>query len=173
MYPFSLTVEKVYAIQNPELRFGDVRSNVRALYHGTSSSGAKGIAAEGFQLPVLPGMFGRGIYFADIPLKCWQYSAKSRSKHIIVCDVALGRPMKQTKGAYLLTRRFLHSRGGFDSVIGLSRREGGELRLPEYVVYQEDQVIPRYLLEISQVRNPPLSGSDARFAAPLLDTRHP
>eukprot|EP00413_Alexandrium_margalefii_P003571 CAMPEP_0204520980 /NCGR_PEP_ID=MMETSP0661-20131031/5545_1 /ASSEMBLY_ACC=CAM_ASM_000606 /TAXON_ID=109239 /ORGANISM="Alexandrium margalefi, Strain AMGDE01CS-322" /LENGTH=234 /DNA_ID=CAMNT_0051526555 /DNA_START=185 /DNA_END=886 /DNA_ORIENTATION=+ len=44
------------------------------LFHGTSSESIKGILRTGFCLPKQGGMFGRGIYFADCPLKSVRYS---------------------------------------------------------------------------------------------------
>lgn len=167
MYPFSLDVERVYAIQNPVLHFGDVRANVQSLYHGTSNSGAKDIARQGFRLPARPGMFGRGLYFADTPLKSWQYSVMNCSKYILVCDVALGRALKQERSNMLLTGRVL-MRLGYDSSLGLSRHEGGELRLAEYTTYHEDQVVPRFLLEVTETRNPPPTIAIGGSAEPLL-----
>merc|ERR1719412_1902660 len=109
MYPFTLDIVELLTVRNaklaaqferakantlPEDPFGP---NIRRLYHGTSAAAAKEIIAEGFQLPTGAGMFGRGIYFADTPLKSWQYSSKTGWDWILVCDVILGRQKQMTQ----------------------------------------------------------------------------
>merc|ERR1712216_634403 len=95
-YPEQLAVLDVFAVENSTLieAFGRVQSelvsrdpNNRRLYHGTSAFALKQIVFNGFQLPQRPGMFGKGLYFADTPLKSWPYSTVG---FIMVCDVALG-----------------------------------------------------------------------------------
>eukprot|EP00747_Dinoflagellata_sp_TGD_P101257 gnl/TRDRNA2_/TRDRNA2_168292_c0_seq2.p1 gnl/TRDRNA2_/TRDRNA2_168292_c0~~gnl/TRDRNA2_/TRDRNA2_168292_c0_seq2.p1 ORF type:complete len:417 (+),score=49.98 gnl/TRDRNA2_/TRDRNA2_168292_c0_seq2:26-1252(+) len=151
MYPFGLSVERMFAITDSihgsryeEAQNGLISSNpnIKRLYHGTSCMGAKAIIAEGFKLPTWSGMFGRGIYFADVPLKSWQYS---NSQYLLVCDVALGQVKEMRTAA-----------PGFrpdacDSVVGTSFGQGGSLRLPEYVVYKPQQVLPKYLLRVRQL----------------------
>jgi len=147
LYDQRLTVLDVYRVSNPSLEesFQETQNelqshdpNIKRLYHGTSAFAVKQVAADGFQLPWKPGMFGRGVYFADTPLKSWQYSTVG---FILVCDVALGC-VQEARYANRLTS----SLGmGYDSVVGLPRAQGGSLRIPEWVVYKTSQAIPRLL----------------------------
>ena len=60
------------------------------------------ILADGFRLPSHAGMFGRGIYFADTPLKSLQYTGGTFGcvgggrRYMLVCDVELGNPLETT-----------------------------------------------------------------------------
>lgn len=117
-YMFKLRILNVYALSNEGLvqqhaealaAMGADNGGVRMLYHGTSEANARMIAALGFKLPDKQGMFGRGIYFADTPLKSWQYargknwnkfSARGRSVgYLLVCAVALGRPKEMRQAS--------------------------------------------------------------------------
>ena len=59
---------------------------------GTPIENAHAIVAEGFRLPPHGGMFGRGVYFADCPLKSLRYAGglggwlRGR-RHMLVCEV--------------------------------------------------------------------------------------
>lgn len=53
------------------------------LFHGTSPGALQSILQDGFRLPESGGMFGRGVYFAECPLKSAQYS-RIPSKNSIV-----------------------------------------------------------------------------------------
>merc|ERR1712113_1191604 len=131
--------------------------NVKQLYHGTSWECARAIIANGFQMPKIAGMFGKGIYFAGTPLKSWQYSQVSdhATQFMLVCDVALGlETAMKNAGAPPRKNTLLNamrcqwpSSPDCDSITGLSREQGGSLRVQEHVVYNPDQVLPRYLLE--------------------------
>jgi len=98
MYPVRLRVLEVHAVSNDAIEEGFLAEvaemqqtadpNIHQLYHGTSAIAAKEIVTHGFALPNHDGIFGKGIYFADNPLKSWQYSTTG---YMLVCDVALGR----------------------------------------------------------------------------------
>lgn len=49
-------------------------SSVARFFHGTRRDSASAITCDGFRLPGWHGMFGRGVYFADCPLKSLQYA---------------------------------------------------------------------------------------------------
>merc|ERR1712113_678199 len=109
----------------------------------------KDIVTDGFRLPSRAGMFGKGIYFADTPLKSWQYSVNKKSRYLLIAEVALGRPMKQSTArninpqtdfrprafAWLFGARRSHS------VVALTHEQGGSVRVPEFVVYNPDQAV--------------------------------
>merc|ERR1712232_1142960 len=106
------------------------------------------------------GMFGKGIYFAQTPLKIWQYSQVSShdTQFMLVCDVALGTETEmKVAGAPPRKIKLLNSIRcrspccpECDSVTGVTRDHGGSLRALEHVVYNPDQALPRYLLELRQ-----------------------
>merc|ERR1712113_1038031 len=119
---------------------------------------ARAIISNGFRLPKKSGMFGKGIYFAQTPLKSWQYSQVSdhETQFMLVCDVALGLETEM-KDAGVPPRKIKlinsvrcqwPSSIDCDSVTGLSRDQGGSLRVQEHVVYNPDQALPIYLLEL-------------------------
>lgn len=145
------------------------------------------ISKLGFRLPTKKGMFGRGIYFADTPLKSARFAPakKGIQKHLrsfatkgfrqgltdlikdrkengqmLLCDVYLGKtktlrssrnnfdPERDLKGGWF---REFTGLGDFDSVYA----PGGwfsAVNVPEYVIYQPLQGIPRYLIEFEYQR---------------------
>eukprot|EP00930_Biecheleria_cincta_P057794 TRINITY_DN43669_c0_g1_i1.p1 TRINITY_DN43669_c0_g1~~TRINITY_DN43669_c0_g1_i1.p1 ORF type:complete len:348 (-),score=45.82 TRINITY_DN43669_c0_g1_i1:100-1143(-) len=150
-YPVQLAVLDVYSLDNPHLEenfrgvVADLTArddpNINQLYHGTSAFAVRQVVETGFELPQHPGMFGKGVYFADTPLKSWQYSTIG---FMLVCDVALGRERQALSGDRSLALETLG--GEYDSVSGKTTAEGGTLRLPEWVVYRPAQAVPRLLL---------------------------
>lgn len=174
MYPFRLSVEKVYLVTNPALtqsfeqecalmgardagRGSD--ANVNVLYHGTDRLASQKIIMQGFRLPVVAGMFGKAVYFAASPLKSWQYSAR-KGGYMLACDVALGK-CKHVRSA---APRFNPARdlqrsglayffGGrsYDSVQAVPHSEGGSVRVTEYAVYHPQRARPRFLLHVQEV----------------------
>merc|ERR1712232_166707 len=127
MYAFSLQITRIYAIANDLQRhaFEQVQRelvsnspNIVRLYHGTSAVNAREIIRNGFELPSSAGMFGKGIYFSDVPLKCWQYSTQ---QFLLVCDVALGNQRRMTSASHSLEGNL----GAWDSIVGLTFQEGG------------------------------------------------
>lgn len=170
-FPDHLSVLEVYSLRNGQLEaaFREVQeemvsreANVRRLYHGTSAFAVRQVIEDGFRLPRSAGMFGKGVYFADVPLKSWKYSTIG---FMLVCDVALGREKRCGHADSSLT---LSTLGEFDSAQGLARDQGGALRNPEWVVYRHRQAIPRLLLWVCKaedkervIRN---LGRDARVA---------
>merc|ERR1719203_1819996 len=72
------------------------------LFHGTSPSGASGIASEDFQLALAGSnagdAFGKGVYFAEDCMKCDEYTMEAPAGHkyaglrpVLLCRVCLGR----------------------------------------------------------------------------------
>jgi hypothetical protein len=134
------------------------------LYHGTSTPSAKAIVQSGFELPTRSGMFGKGIYFADTPLKSLQYTRSSgflfgRKGVMLACDVALGNSMLKRAADNKLeaqSKKFkrgliprLFGKKSFDSVTADAGKLGA-VRVPEYVVYDAAQALPKYVLIVEK-----------------------
>merc|ERR1712048_171599 len=156
------------------------------LFHGTSMENALKIVKSGFQLPTKKGMFGRGVYFADTPLKSATFSpenvdlreriqrlagsvqekgfaegllhwAKGRKRggQMLLCDVYLGKaktlrrscrdfdPDADLKGGFF---RELTGLGDYNSAYAPAGWFAA-VNVPEYIVYQAHQGIPKYLIE--------------------------
>jgi len=173
-YEFDLKVERLFCIDKPLAAAPPPRPSGTAseasqrLFHGTPWEAAMGIVCDGFRLPNHPGMFGKGIYFADCPLKSWRYCFASkqmadtlprflgRGGYILMCWVDLGTKRQEKEAKPQLkgyNRRgwmawLTGQRGAYDSVVGMTEEEGGALRVPEYIVYDTKQVRPAYLFEV-------------------------
>eukprot|EP00928_Gymnodinium_smaydae_P049083 TRINITY_DN32902_c0_g1_i1.p1 TRINITY_DN32902_c0_g1~~TRINITY_DN32902_c0_g1_i1.p1 ORF type:complete len:371 (-),score=36.04 TRINITY_DN32902_c0_g1_i1:233-1345(-) len=171
-YNFNVVVQRAYHVSSASLEeqfdvfCGSHRAkgkpqNRKLLFHGTSRSSAKSIIESGFRLPNRAGMFGKGVYFADTPLKSMQYARTSCRKFgtVLMCDVELGNtkmasaaqtsldPGSDLQRGWIM--RTLFRQQSFDS---LTARSGflGAVRVPEYVIYRSDQAVPRYLIFCEQ-----------------------
>lgn len=110
-YQFGMALRDAWLVSNPTLdgafnetlalfRERGKPSSVNRLFHGTRRDSARAILNDGFRLPPHAGMYGRGIYFADCPLKSLQYAGWGIGwRYMLICDVELGRTLVQTSGA--------------------------------------------------------------------------
>ena len=168
-YRFGIRLISAYRVNNATLRdgFEDRRGILRnkgksdavsRLYHGTSEKAAKIIVQRGFMLPRRAGMFGKGIYFADTPLKSLQYTQQDGRGVMLVCDVALGNSMvKHSADNTLETESQKFKRGFIPRLLGQKSFDSvtaGKLavRVPEYVVYNSTQAVPRYVLMVEKTK---------------------
>ena len=87
-YSFGIELVRAYELSQPQLRvryeaFAEKQRRKgkplepQRLFHGTSRMSAQEIGRDGFALPRSGGMFGRGIYFTDCPLKSLEYTRGS------------------------------------------------------------------------------------------------
>lgn len=182
-YDFDLSVAKLYRIDRAPLQPAQSSSRsegVQALFHGTPWEAAMGIVCDGFRLPNHPGMFGKGIYFADCPLKSWRYCFQSKEManalprltgkggYILMCWVDLGKKRQEKEAKPELNgynrRSWMNwltgHRGAYDSVQGLTEEEGGALRVPEYIVYDPAQIRLAYLFEVHKTDRSAASSSN-------------
>eukprot|EP00931_Biecheleriopsis_adriatica_P070321 TRINITY_DN440_c0_g2_i1.p1 TRINITY_DN440_c0_g2~~TRINITY_DN440_c0_g2_i1.p1 ORF type:complete len:224 (+),score=26.61 TRINITY_DN440_c0_g2_i1:175-846(+) len=180
-YHFDLEVVKLYRIPSNEVfeQFQMLSAELgepTKLFHGTSTESAKNIINEGFKLPVWSGMFGKGVYFADCPLKSVQFALGIRRTKLtsisdivskfrfggrvgtmLLCDVYLGNQltMWQSCNGYTaedLSRGYLPKLFGardYDSIYAPGG-SGCAVNVPEHVVFQPHQAVPRYLIEFTQ-----------------------
>jgi len=146
------------------------------LFHGTGVEIAAKIIKGGFQLPnrhAHGGMFGKGIYFAETPLKSAVYTAKeglmsqftgwlfgdklsSGGRQMLLCDVYLGRPWQLRLGGRPRLNPEVDLKGGmFSKTFGLGDYNSvcapgglfGAVNVTEHIVYKPHQAIPKYLIE--------------------------
>jgi len=168
-YDFSMVLERAFKVSNSRLKydfdkFGETlhkkgkSSNQLQLFHGTQSSHAASIVADGFRLPNKAGMFGKGVYFADTPLKSLQYTQNGDSGTILLCLVELGNTKIQRRAnheaeASMKSSCFMGMLGvkSFDSITAPALPHGS-VRVPEYTVFKPSQVLPQYLLCVRQTK---------------------
>jgi poly [ADP-ribose] polymerase len=133
----------------------------RLFWHGSRNENWWSILDSGLILrptnAVITGkMFGYGLYFADQARKSFNYTsyrgsywARGSSDTALMClyDVHLGNWLRQKRyenWMYQLTENKLKERGNYDSLFA----EGGaDIRNNEYIIYNENQCAPRYLVE--------------------------
>jgi len=166
------------------LKASGIGSNHRLLLHGSSSSNLISILSRGLlvappEAPCTGYLFGKGIYTADKFSKsrnyCHNYSTNSKTKFMLVCQVALGK----CKDVYLADE-VQSCPDGYDSVRAIASKypdPAYDLTLPtgvvmplgsevsrqekktgprqwrnwvsdhEFIVYKSDQVALRYLIQ--------------------------
>ena len=113
-YSFGMALSKAWRVHSPAAEAAWARAQaeraqasreslVVQLFHGTSEDSARAVVAGGFRLPSSAGMFGRGLYFADCPLKSLQYAslplglgACCGERYMLVCSVELGHTKLRT-----------------------------------------------------------------------------
>ncbi|XP_059470241.1 poly [ADP-ribose] polymerase tankyrase-like isoform X2 [Neocloeon triangulifer] len=120
----------------------------KRLFHG--SPHAQEIATDGFDRGYAKdsGMFGKGVYFAENSSKSNNYAygnfspckdhTNRQCELCTLCKVALGKVFETTSTVKSCPR-------GYHSVKALPQR--GFLNHVEYIIYNDDQVYPRFLIE--------------------------
>lgn len=194
-YGCSLKLTRLWRVsQSEHLRQKRSRAEVLGgatqLFHGTSMGNALKICKSGFQLPQKAGMFGRGVYFADCPLKSANFAPdsstgsfqylreygisglwKKKTGQMLLCDVYLGQSKTLRRACSKLDpSNDLKPSSWFERIAcALSGSEEyhsvyvpgglfGAVNVSEYVVYQEHQGIPTYLVEFEYNTNNSLYG---------------
>mmetsp|Transcript_28734 Transcript_28734/g.82195 ORF Transcript_28734/g.82195 Transcript_28734/m.82195 type:complete len:487 (-) Transcript_28734:57-1517(-) len=132
------------------------RINEVYLWHGTSPAGAMGISKDGFSLRYsgtkTGSMYGNGVYFAECSSKSDEYATDDvdgiyRGLYcLLLCRVCLGELLHLQVGGeatHSLIKTAMEDQA-YDSVLGDRKASVGTYR--EFVIYQEDQVYPEYLV---------------------------
>eukprot|EP00435_Cladocopium_sp_Y103_P015024 s295_g3.t1 len=120
------------------------------LFHGTRESAAECITENEFQVKMAGSnrgtMFGPGIYLADSVTKSDEYTDPDPTglRTMILCRCTMGRAVRQEGGGRECMK--VCQAGGFHSVKG--RRAYNE-----YIVYDENQVYPEYIIWYRRVYN--------------------
>jgi len=95
-----------------------VESEVTLLLHGSNVINWKSIINNGMKIPAHPGMFGKGIYFANCFGKSYAYCGRQPDQHCVLglYEVCLGKKLKLVSANNSLTSETLPK--GYDSVWG-------------------------------------------------------
>lgn len=151
---FEIDVLDIYKVDNSanEPEFNPINVSTMELFHGTRNANILNILQGG--LKIKPGsavhtgsMFGQGIYFASSSSKSANYcrgfgNAQQvfKENYLFVCEVATGKIKDYTSAQPYLTK----SPSSYNSVKG---KKGSSLLHDEYIVYNENQVRIRYIVE--------------------------
>lgn len=154
---FKLNVTDVFEVKNMvgHDRFNPYQVSTMELFHGSRNCNMLGIMQNGLKIKpssaVHTGsMFGQGIYFANVSSKsanyCWGLGSADQSldtNFLLICDVATGRIKEYTNAQPGLTA----APRGYNSVMG---KKGSYLIHDEFIVYHENQVKIRYIVEFTK-----------------------
>lgn len=128
------------------------------LFHGTNEDAAHKITTGNVRVNLAGSntgtLYGRGVYFAESATKSDEYTWPINGvRHMLLCRVILGRVLysdsKETdpracEGACL--------GGKYHSVLGDRKKVRGTFR--EFVVFDEEQVYPNYILDYRRIDGP-------------------
>ncbi|KAJ3036066.1 hypothetical protein HDV00_003113 [Rhizophlyctis rosea] len=154
-----------------------LRPNHMLLWHGSRVSNMVGILSKGLKIappeaPQIGLMFGKGIYFADAFAKSHSYAHGTKSKLMLLCEVALGQSTDFAYAEYMETPcgsssstkgmgSWKPERQGClvtDEGVGVpmgklvnKSSDGLILNYNEYIVYDTKRVKMRYLVEFVDV----------------------
>ncbi len=122
-------------------------TNIRLLIHGTKTQYVRHILRKSLILPNSCGLFGAGIYFADMWQKSSSYVGGVEEPYLLA-DVKLGKMHYATSGNNWYQEI---PEGLGDSCFGEANKPirnvyAGSLRYNEYIVYKPTQVNIRYLI---------------------------
>lgn len=137
----------VVDLSSKELHRG---ANELWLFHGTREAAAESITDNEFQLRLAGThrgtMFGPGIYLADSVTKSDEYTEPDINglRTIMICRTTMGRILEQRDGGRTCMR--LCQSLGYHSVKGLRA-------FNEYIVYDENQVYPEYIVWYRRIYN--------------------
>lgn len=123
------------------------------LFHGSSPAGVLGIGQHGFNLQLTGSatgcMFGPGAYFSEASSKCDEYAREDPSGlfsgrcALLLCRVSCGELFRLEESDVTAIQRAMGT-GRYDGVLGDRERGAGTYR--EFVVYDEAQVYPEYII---------------------------
>ena len=141
-------LDQRFAIRRKRLLDNQVRTLM--LFYTNNARPSEQVVQHGFSLPTTndPKNGGGGIIFAsDIDA---QPSLNANLKFLL-CEVAVGRSFTIHTGDKLPANRPFDS-ANYDSLLSLTARPNGLPRLEEWVVFDPDQAVPRYIVTCSIVR---------------------
>lgn len=139
--------------QSQIIKKGGGSSEVQ-VFHGTCERNLGKILDSGFETEIAdkPGMFGAGIYFADLSSKSNQYTFSKRGcrrhkdrkcdkcyRYLLLCRVELGKTYTAT------TVVDIKRLASYNSIS--AQPKPGFLQYPEYVISDPDQAYPEFLIK--------------------------
>ena len=135
------TILRVIKVNNRERQaaFERIDGEEMHVWHGTSYLNLPNLIGNGFDIARSKrGHFGRGIYFAERPLKAHTYTRKINKKRVLLlCRIKPGKIQEYPKG---VNDPNLINKGDADSVTG------SIVNGPEIVIYDNDRVIIDYII---------------------------
>ena len=152
-------IKKIEKVTNNDLELKWLRAKKQLFdprrnelkFHGTSLEGVEGIIKDGFRMPK-PGnqMYGAGIYFASDSSKSAQEIYTKGSGMLLLCDVLLGKSLTVNSAEHNMDLEELKQRK-YDSLYAKrgTRSTHGVL-YDEFVVFNPDQAIPRYIIHYAK-----------------------
>jgi len=173
---YRLVLKNLFEVDKPNSKFDAFKdqSNRQLLWHGSRLTNWVGILNQGLRIappeaPVSGYMFGKGVYFADCISKSANYCnvQAGGTGLLFLCEVALGHMNEKLQADYHasnLPRGKLSTKGigrnapcssttmadGMiipNGRIGETRVKNASLWYNEFIVYDTDQIRPRYLCE--------------------------
>ena len=151
-------VTKIEEVKNAELEIRFLKASTELFdrepetvkkFYGTDNEGVDRITKTGFRLPENPGKYGAGIYLVTDSSKNGQDIYTKGSNKLIMCDVLLGSPMFVNKTTPPMDANGL-KRIGYDSLHAPRDKKGaGGVLYDEYVVFNPDQLFPRYIISFT------------------------
>lgn len=154
---FNLDIKEIYEIEDMtgHKDFNPYKCTTMELFHGSRNENILGILQNGLRIKPASAvhtgsMFGSAIYFADSSTKsanyCWGFGNRhsgDSENFMFLGDVATGKIKEfDTAQPYLRS-----APQGFNSVLG---KKGRHLIHDEYMVYKENQVKLRYIIEFKK-----------------------
>lgn len=154
---FSINIEEIYKVNHMTdyEKFNPYKVSTMELFHGSRNENILNIFQTGLKIKpasaVQTGsMFGAGIYLASESSKsanyCWGFNSNVNSKehfYLLICETATGR-IKDFDSAQSYLRKAPY---GYNSVRGV---KGRSLRHDEYIVYNDNQVRIKYIVEFTK-----------------------
>merc|ERR1740121_3279886 len=136
------------------------------LFHGTKKQAAEKITTGDVRVNLAGSnagtLYGRGVYFAESSAKSDEYtwpergcleSADKATRHMLLCRVVLGRGLySDTVETDPRECESACVEGKYHAVVGDRRKCRGTFR--EFIVFDEEQVYPNYILEYRRIAAP-------------------
>mgnify|MGYP001562310979 FL=1 len=164
-----LNLELEDQFQQQRKRLIDPSARTQMLFYTNNARPSDQVVARGFALPAVssptPNIYGGGIVFAtDIDA---QPPVNSNLKFLL-CEVAVGRALTIHGGDTIAANKFrAFDLNSYDSLINMTHRGSGGTRLDEWVIFNPNQALPRYILTCTIIRatyrpawNPAVMGCD-------------
>mmetsp|Transcript_328 Transcript_328/g.603 ORF Transcript_328/g.603 Transcript_328/m.603 type:complete len:547 (+) Transcript_328:3-1643(+) len=129
------------------------------LFHGTSAEAARRITKDEFKISRAGSnagtLYGRGVYLAENSSKSDEYSQSDPQglRSMLICRTTLGRAFySDDVNVNPRSCEDICMHGPYHSILGDRLKARGTFR--EFIVYDEDQVYPNFIVRYRQLMNP-------------------